>query len=544
MINEELDVHGALTWRSWFGLPVALVVLHALISWIGRAPGILTGEDDVRYIILGRAIKIGEYRELWAPGMPEHHMYPPGYPALLAAWTSVGGNSFSSLVALQLVLSVATLGFTFDALRRVVSPAVAMGSLCVLAVNPYLIRAAGTVMSESPLAFCFAVALWASVSMPRGARQSALVLTAAALAPMMRTAGVVLPAAVLVHLLLGRRWRDAALAFALFVVTIGPLFAWTMADPVVSSGESYAADLAHKGVGLTFRRTVLDRVARNFVFYFTQGLPLSLPAPTIAGTRVDNAIVSLVIGASLAVGLAVAVRGLRLAMLTLLAMGGLLATWPWPVVRYLVPALPLIVPVLLLGTERLGLQVSRRVGFIAVVAVAAVISLTGAVQLTERIASRVQCDYSQTLPDSRCMSTDQASFFSLARYVRDSLPPDARLLAAKAAPLYYYTNRQTFPAAQVVGMDTARFWLKLRRDRAEYVVLGALHNAEWPRLADLLAQRCKDLTLLAAFPPRTYLFRLGADASGARDSAAVRPRDNRACAAIRQYQLDNARNPY
>ena len=162
MINEELDVHGPLTWRSWFGLPIALVVLHALISWIGRAPGILTGEDDVRYIILGRAIKIGEYRELWASGMPEHHMYPPGYPALLAAWTSVVGNSFSSLVALQLALGVATLAFIFDALRRVVSPTVALGSLFVLAVNPHLIRAAGTVMSESPLALCFAVAVWAS----------------------------------------------------------------------------------------------------------------------------------------------------------------------------------------------------------------------------------------------------------------------------------------------------------------------------------------------------------------------------------------------
>ena len=523
---------------------MALVVLHALISWIGRAPGILTGEDDVRYIILGRAIKIGKYRELWATGMPEHHMYPPGYPALLAAWTSVVGNSFSSLVALQLALGVATLAFMFDALRRVVSPTVAMGSLFVLAVNPHLLRAAGTVMSESPLALCFAVAVWASVSMRGGARQSAVVLTAAALAPMMRTAGVVLPAAVLAHLLLERRWRDAALAFVIFAVTVGPLFAWTMSDPVVSSGESYAADLVHKGEGLSYWRTVLGRVIRNFVFYFTQGLPLSLPAPTIAGTRVDNAIVSLVIVVSLAVGLAVAVRGLRLAMLTLLAMGGLLAMWPWPVVRYLVPAMPLVVPVLLLGIERLGLRVSRRAGFIAVFAVAAIISLTGAVHLTERIASDARCDHSQPLPDSRCMSTDQASFFNVVRYVRDSLPPSARLLAAKAAPLYYYTNRQTIPAPQVLGLDTAGFWLKLRREGVEYVVLGALHRAEWPRLAQRLAERCEDLTLVATFPPRTYLFRLGPVASAARDTAAVLPGDNRACAAIREYQLDNERNPY
>ena len=142
------------------------------------------------------------------------------------------------------------------------------------------------------------------------------------------------------------------------------------------------------------------------------------------------------------------------------------------------------------------------------------------------------------------MSTDQASFFNLVRYVRDSLPPDARLLAAKAAPLYYYTNRQTIPAAQAVGMDTARFWSKLRRERVDYVALGALHITEFPRLAHRLRERCRDLSLVAAFPPRTYLFRIGPVPSAAADSAVGAPRDNRACAAIRQYQLDTARNRY
>jgi hypothetical protein len=512
---------------------VALVALHAVIAWIGRAPGILTGEDDVRYLILGQAIRIGQYRELWSPTQPEHHMYPPGYPALLMAWAAVGGPSFTWLVLLQILLSVVTLILTFDALRRVASPVVALGTLGILAVNPHLLHAAGEVMSETPLAFCFAVALWASVSVRRGMAQTALLIAVAAIAPMMRTVGVVLPAALVVHWLLERRYRDIVVALAVFAVTVGPLFAWTMSDPVQVTGNSYAADLVHKAEGLPLWRTVVNRVFRNGFFYFTQGLPLNLPAPTIAGTRVDNVLVSLTIVLAFMASLVPAYRAIRLGLLALLAMAGLLLMWPWPVARYLVPTLPLLVPLLLLGVEHLAQLVRPRAAVIVVGAFALVITATGASDTTRRVAEVRSCDHSQPLPDPRCMTRDQASFFSAVRYVSDSLPKTARLVAAKAAPLYYYTGRQSIPSAQLAGMDSATFWATLRAQGVGYIVLGALHASEWPALAKHIAQRCADLRLVATFPPRTYLFQLPA----ASDSATV-TRDDRACVAIGQYQHD------
>jgi hypothetical protein len=538
-VNTE--AHGsreAVTWRSWYGLPVALVVLHAVLAWLARAPGILTGEDDVRYLILGRALKIGTYRELWSPTEPSHHMYPPGYPALLAAWTAIGGNGFSWLIVLQIVLTMGTLAFTFDALRRVAQPYVALGTLLILAVNPQLIHASGAVMSESPLAFCFALAFWASVSLPRGPRQTVLLITVAVLAPMMRTMGVVLPVAIVADWLLARRYRDAALAVAVFAVTVGSLFAWTMSDPVVVTGNSYAADLVHKAAGLPLWHTVLNRVFRNGFFYLTQGVPVSLPAPTIAGTRIDNVLVSLVIVTAFAVGLIPSFRKIRVPLLACLAMAGLLSMWPWPVARYLVPALPLLVPMLLLGIESVGEWVSPQAGNIGALSFALVISVVGATTTARRIAEGQQCDHGRAIPDSSpaCMTPDQASFFGVVRYVNDSLPRNARFVAAKAAPLYYYTKRQAIPSAQLTNIDSASFWARLQTEQVDYLVLGALHASEWPSLAHHLAQRCTDLQLVAAFPPHTYLFRLVPTAAATNGTAPIR--DDRACAAIRKYQHD------
>ncbi|MEO8619616.1 MAG: hypothetical protein ABI625_01050 [bacterium] len=523
-----------MSWRSWYGLPVALVLLNVVLSWAARAPGILTGEDDVRYLILGRALKVGQYRELWSPLQPEHHMYPPGYPALLAAWTAIGGSAFSWLVVLQILLAAGTLLFTFDALRRIAPPFVALGTLLILAVNPHLIHASGAVMSESPLAFCFAVALWASVSMARGPRQTVVLITVAVLAPMMRTMGVVLPVAVVADWLLARRYRDTVVAVAVFAITVGSLFVWTMSDPVVVTGNSYAADLTHKAAGLPLWHTVLNRVFRNGFFYFTQGVPVNLPAPTIAGTRIDNVLVSLLIVVAFAAGFVPSFRRIRLPLFACIAMAALLSMWPWPVARYLSPALPLLVPMLLLGIGSLGEWASPRAAAIGVLSFALVISACGAYATFRRIDEVRPCDHSQPLPDARCMSSDQASFFKVVQYVNDSLPKDARLVAAKAAPLYYYTNRPSLPSAQLTNIDSATFWKRLQDQQVDYVVLGALHASEYPSLAHQLAQRCSDLQIVAAFPPHTYLFRLAP--TGATNGAAVH--DDRACAAIRKYQHD------
>ena len=150
--------------RSALGaLPLVLLAIYAVLAWRLRAPAMLTRQDDARYLVLARAIRAGTYRDLLWPGAPWHHMYPPGFPAVLALWTGVGGEAFDWLVVLHILLSALALGAMYLAVRRGMSPRMALLSLAVLAVSPSYIAQAGQVGSESALALCFSVALWASV---------------------------------------------------------------------------------------------------------------------------------------------------------------------------------------------------------------------------------------------------------------------------------------------------------------------------------------------------------------------------------------------
>ncbi len=485
-----------------------LLVLHAVLAWIGRAPGILAGEDDSRYIALARSLRSGQYREIWSPDAPVHHMYPPGYSTLLAVWTAIGGEGFDWIVAFQVLVAVGTLVLAYDAFRRIARPAVALGALVILAVNPHLLSSAGEVRSEGALGFCFALAFWASVVLPRGARQTAILLAAAVAAPMIRTAGIVLPAAVVAEWVLARRYRDAALATLLFAVTVGPLLAWTMSDPAPMAGTSYAADLVARDAGESMGRGFIARIIRSATFYPAQAIPIILPIPTIAGTAIDNVVSTLIIIGGLALGMFASLGRARLGVLLVLATAGMLSLWPWRAVRFLEPLLPVLVVLLLLGVARVMDLLSRRAAMAAVVAVTLIIATTGAVKTAQQIALVRECDRGDSLPDPRCLTTQEAAYFSAIRFVRDSLPRGARVVTVKAAALFHYTNTPTLRAARLNVMDTVTFWNRLAELKADYAIIGEVHDSEWPALGFRLQSRCERLRIAAVYAPRTYVVRI------------------------------------
>jgi hypothetical protein len=56
---------GAATPR-WVGVAlVALSVAFVWIAWSAREPGVTTGNDDARYMLLARALREGTYRDLY-----------------------------------------------------------------------------------------------------------------------------------------------------------------------------------------------------------------------------------------------------------------------------------------------------------------------------------------------------------------------------------------------------------------------------------------------------------------------------------------------
>lgn len=545
-----------------FALPVLLLLaLHATLAWLGRAPGVLTRRDDSRYLILARALRHGQYRDVMWPGAPYHHMYPPGYPLLLAAWGAPAGDRFGWLILLQIALSVGALALAFDAARRSLGPTVALAALVILAVNPELLAWSGEIASEGPLAFCFAAALWGATALRPGGRQLAVVLAASLAAPMMRTAGVVLPAAVVLVWLIERRFRDALVVCVASALVVGPLMLWTIADPTPVAGSSYAADLVvapggggvrvASGLPPSMWGVLAHRVLTNAFYYPTQGIPWILPLPTIPGTIVDNVVGAALAVAALAVGAVADFGRFRLGVVVLLASAALLLAWPYQIARYVAPLLPLLVPLLVDGAGRAGSVLGDRAARASVLVATLVIAGAGAARSGAHVVAVAGCARGQRLPDERCVTPGQAGFFRAVRFVGDSLPPRARVLAAKSEPLYLYTGRPTAPTPMVSRLDSAGFWAAVRDMGVDYVLLGAPEEDGEYGLGPRLAPRCADLELVGTFSPRTYLFRIatppgpavtpaaGAAAPGAVPGA-VSPGQSAgasaSCAVLRRFQ--------
>ena len=442
---------GRLKERTLALLPAFLLSAFALLTWMTRAPGVRTRQDDARYILLAHSIQSGSYRDVLWPGAPLHHMYPPGYPALLAGWMAIGGTRFDWLVVLQILLSVAALALMYGASRIALSRSVALWSLAILAVSPWFIDWTGRVASEGALAACVGLAIWASVALPRGRAQVAIVIVAAILAPFMRAAGLAITAAVFAQWLLERRYRDLALLSAFAVPIVGAIIWWTIRDPSHVPGSSYVGDLALAASAPRSRvLTMLHRFSTNANYYATRGIPVLLAAPTIEGTIIDNVVTMVLTFVALSIGAYRAWYQFRSALLVLAFSAALLMVWPYYNARFAVPLLPVIVPVMLDGMGELGQMIYERFGAWLMVVVALAFTLTGITTVAETMYSERDCVRGLQMPPANCINRDQASFFRAVVYIRDH-PACHRTRAVGEIGTALFVHASPDPSTRRVG---------------------------------------------------------------------------------------------
>jgi hypothetical protein len=515
--------------RTWVLVALALaLVTHGALAWLSRAPGVRTGEDDAEYISLARALRQGQYTQQWRVDAPVESRYPPGYPALLAVWGGVTGDNFHALAALTVVLSVATLLLLFVLLRKRFDERVALASTIVLALNPTLVAYGGAISSETAYTFFTIAGLLmltlaegrpatsaetgsaANAQQPPTLRMAWLItaLIAAILAALTRSIGVTFIAAVGLYLMVRRRWKAAATFAVASALTVGAWLLWTAFAGDQAMSSSYMTDLrAMPGTSeLPFAR----RVAHFIAMYATLGLSFSLGTPTIPGTPIDNAVIALVTGASLAAGVWAFLKRWPVAAFYLLGYVGLLAIWVWYQERFLAPVITLVVPAILMGCTALVRRLDTRWATPAAAVLAVVLASSGAVRSLARAAQASRCDRSVEMPADDCLRSDQASFFAALRYVRSNLPEDAIFLTAKTAALHFYTGRRTVGYSRSMDVPQDSFLSKLREKGAGYILLATLHQTEPRNLAPFVEANCGGLALVEKFPPRTYLFRVRA----------------------------------
>ena len=138
----------------------ALLLLHAVLAWLIREPGITVRNDDALYVLLARSLGGGHFLDQHLQGAPPHALYPPGDPALLLLIGWLGGERLDLFLGVNILLSAASLALTFDLVRRRWSVATAFLVLGALVANNSLVRYAGSLVSEPAYLFLSTLVLW------------------------------------------------------------------------------------------------------------------------------------------------------------------------------------------------------------------------------------------------------------------------------------------------------------------------------------------------------------------------------------------------
>lgn len=340
-------------------LAIALTVALAVVvaGWLVRVPGVAgTFQDDGIYVATARALAEGRgYRLVNLPDAPPQTRYPILYPALLSVVWALGDDLDGRLAGMQLLtLGLAAFGVAGAGLLLVrfgwVRRSSALGGGLLAAASPAVLYFSTQILSEMPFTLVLVAALWTAERWLHDERTRAVeLLTGVALVlPFLcRSIGVVVaPAVVLAGWLRGRRlvWVVTGA-----LVSAAPWLAWTViqasaeqVDVTLGPQTGYLGWWAWTGMLLdpSMVGANLWRVMESFGY-----LGLAGPAMMLY----EHVAVAGVLMAALGVAAwgAVLWRLPRREALpaVLAAYLAVVAVWPWPPERFVVPLLPILLPV-------------------------------------------------------------------------------------------------------------------------------------------------------------------------------------------------------
>jgi hypothetical protein len=349
--------------------PACLIAVVAILAMIGHGDFSAPPRyDGAGYAVLARSLAEGSgYCAIDHPDQPRHAHFPPGYPALLALVRIAAG---ASAFAAHLASCLCTVGATLAAwcwFRRIYRRDVALMLGLALAINWIWVRT-GTAIQSEPLYELLGQLTIVVAMVTASARRIGLaallgVLMAACLLTRHVAIGLVL--AVLLDLLLRRRWAMALTAAVVAALLICPWIAWIA---VLGSGQRTQAMLLVEG-----NSDLPARVMAQAVFY-VQRIPDQITGPLVEVATIIHRSPAVEIAANLwaSLGTGVILMGWihalrrprrRLAGLIPLLTLGLLLAWPYTEAgRFLIPLIPCLLIGAVEGLTCLCRSVLRRFG--------------------------------------------------------------------------------------------------------------------------------------------------------------------------------------
>ena len=342
-------------WRIGLILVGALAFAAGVTAIDSRPVGVV--HDDAMYVVLARALATGQgFRYLNLPGSPAATHFPPGYPALLALISWITPAFPANVAAFKMMNAVllgvgAVLVARFARMRALDAGwALAVGATSAVSI-PILIL--GSLVLSEPLFFVLLIALLPAleslVDRPASARRALLLGAGIAACVLVRSNGIVLLPAILLVLLVRRRWRDAGLVVIGAVVCLLPWEYWVAAHtgvlppPLQGNYESYTSWLVRglrtRGPGLipTTLAMTMSEVNEMFAVF-----------SPVSGTLGHEVTVAALVAIA-ATGIRAAWRRIPVTLMFLAGYLTIVLLWPFPPTRFVWGLWPLFLLLVLAG---------------------------------------------------------------------------------------------------------------------------------------------------------------------------------------------------
>jgi hypothetical protein len=445
------------------------------------------------------------------------------------------GENIELLLATMIAISVAALAVVYVCVRSRDGRGLALCVLALCAVNPMITAQAGRITSEMTYTLLTAIAVWAALREPEqptgpSAVKSRLVAGSAAIgSALVRSIGVTMVSALLLHWLLERRYRLVSIIVCASALTVGAWLVTSAMAPMHFVGRSYFADAFYaRSEDAHLIATLAERVLRNIPGYATVSLPWAVTRGAVTGTIADYLIGLPVMAGVGAVGVWVMWKQARFVVLYLICYGTLLVLWPWGGPRFLIPVLPFLFWTAMAGAFRLS--AARRWLKPLPVGLVLLMGAIGLGRASADIRALSRCDRSAPLTSTACFTDPQRAFFATAELVRDETPDSAIILTHIEAILAYVSSRKVL-LEESVDPRPDRILASLRSQNVDYVVITPLRPPALQHVS-ALRQVCGELELINEFSPVTFLFRVTPPAS---------PPETNACEAIRRFEEESGR---
>jgi hypothetical protein len=477
--------------RAFSATIAAVVVLTVLAVTIRSQEPIGAGiyYDDGAYLALGRSLAGGDgYTYSNLPGHVPGVKYPPAYPAVLAVtWKAFGHypENLTALKALNALFWSLAAGGTFLLFARGNRRRVAaVGLVTLYAFLTVPSMSVATVLLSEPLFLlaCVAALLIAAVDPARAGPDlddggverrwlggelgwAAAAGLAGAVALLTRSIGLTLIVALLLPLLLRRRWQSAGFLAAMAGVPAIAWLAWARAhaadvpDPIAGQYGSYGNWLGQGLQGRAFVR--LGEVVRANWGPFVETLQF-VWVPRAPGLALAVALLAL--GAATIYGaLNVWRRNPTLVLFPVVYLG-LVFIWPYEPYRFYYAIIPVMT---LMAFEGLWEAAPRirgdlpRWGIPVAAIVAAVFAVNALVYHGRGHAARSWAS-PQTIP--------ARAYAPLNEWIRANTNPDEVIASALDPYVHWETGRLTVPSWRFLADDYGRY------DRTPEVLAAGLDS--------------------------------------------------------------------